>query len=204
MFVRSKMNVPVKYFKGANCILLKPNTVSYVDEMKVSAKELKDCYGSRIDIISAQVLEDIVKGSPDVMKDVAETKELLEKQESAQEVVKAVSNKPVRNDINDDFINDLLDQIEEETKVQEDQAAKKAEEEAKAKAEEEAAKKAKLEAEAKAKAEEAARIKAEAARLKAEEAKAEEVKKMTPPAPVKKSSTKARASRRNAKKKSES
>ena len=59
MFVKSKMSIPVKYYKGADCIILKPNTVTFVEDTKVTPKELKDCYGGRIDIIAgAPVIED--------------------------------------------------------------------------------------------------------------------------------------------------
>lgn len=52
MFVKSKMSIPVKYYKGSDCIVLKPNTVTFVEDTKVTAKELKDCYGERIDIVT--------------------------------------------------------------------------------------------------------------------------------------------------------
>ena len=40
--VKSKMNIPAKYYKGSDCIVLKPNTVTFVEDTKVTAKELKD------------------------------------------------------------------------------------------------------------------------------------------------------------------
>jgi len=52
MFVRSKMNDPVKYRKGGHTVIIKPMTVTLVDSLKITAKDLKDCYGERIEILT--------------------------------------------------------------------------------------------------------------------------------------------------------
>lgn len=52
MFVKNKATVDFKYRKGDYVAVLKAGTVSQVDETKVSAKELIDCYGQRISVIS--------------------------------------------------------------------------------------------------------------------------------------------------------
>jgi hypothetical protein len=48
MFVRSLMDRDVVYRKGGFDWVIKAGTVTYVDENKVSAKEIKGLYGSRI------------------------------------------------------------------------------------------------------------------------------------------------------------
>ena len=60
MFVKSNMAKEVKYNKSKGSIVLKPNTVTYVDDNLVSAKELKDCYGDRISIMSRSLVERII------------------------------------------------------------------------------------------------------------------------------------------------
>ena len=52
MFVRSKMNIPVTYRKGGHAVIIKPMTVTLVDSLKITAKDLKDCYGERIEILT--------------------------------------------------------------------------------------------------------------------------------------------------------
>lgn len=95
MFVKSKMSIPVKYYKGSNCILIKPNTITYVEDGKISAKELRDCYGQRIEIISG------------VMAEV--TPEKLER--DTTEVI---------GDIDDSFIEDVLNEIDNEEENEEE------------------------------------------------------------------------------------
>ena len=61
MFVKSSMPVPVKYNKSTGSIELKPKTVTYVDENIISANELLACYGNRISILPAELVEEIIK-----------------------------------------------------------------------------------------------------------------------------------------------
>ena len=61
MFVKSSMSVPVRYNKSTGSIELKPKTVTYVDENIISANELLACYGSRISILPAELVEEIIK-----------------------------------------------------------------------------------------------------------------------------------------------
>ena len=49
MFVKNLIDRELTY---RNKVTLKPNTVTYVDDALVSAVELKDAYGERIEIIS--------------------------------------------------------------------------------------------------------------------------------------------------------
>ena len=54
------MSKDVKYSKSTGAIVIKANTVTYVDDNLVTAKELKDCYGSRISIMSPELVEEII------------------------------------------------------------------------------------------------------------------------------------------------
>ena len=54
MFVKSNMEKDKKYYKSTGAIILKANTITYVDDNLVTAKELKDCYGDRITIMSQE------------------------------------------------------------------------------------------------------------------------------------------------------
>ena len=119
------MDRDVKYAKSTGAILIKANTVTFVDDNLVTAKELKDCYGSRITIMSQENVDQYVG-------------------ELANTGVSAV----------DDFLNGKTEELPEGTeeigeaevlKLQEEaekqaaaEAARKAEEERLAKAEEEA------------------------------------------------------------------
>ena len=57
MFVKSNMNSDVKYRKSTGTILIKAKTVTFVDDNLVTAKELKDCYGDRIYIMSQELVD---------------------------------------------------------------------------------------------------------------------------------------------------
>lgn len=103
MFVKSKMSIPVKYYKGADCIIIKPNTVTYVDEAKVTAQELRNCYGQRIDIISIESVGQIAK-------EKAVTKETLDKVEPKKDVVL----KERTEDLTMKSLNKILDEIDDE------------------------------------------------------------------------------------------
>ena len=81
MFVKNKEKIDFKYRKGTYLAVLKAMTVSYVDETKVSAKDLLDCYGQRIDIISRDLAVEI---APHVTK--------VEKEEYVPFMYKSYSN----------------------------------------------------------------------------------------------------------------
>ena len=61
MFVKSNMEVAVKYNKGNNFIEIKPMTVTYIKDGLVTPKELTDCYGQRIIILSNDQAEDVIE-----------------------------------------------------------------------------------------------------------------------------------------------
>ncbi len=73
MFVKSNMSREVKYRKSKGIVVLKPGTVTFVDDNIVTAKELKDCYGDRINIMSRETVERyIVETAPKVEEDIVE------------------------------------------------------------------------------------------------------------------------------------
>ena len=61
MFVRSLMSKDVIYRKGGLSLVIKAGTSTYVDENKVSAKELKSLYGDRV-VISTRDGIELAKG----------------------------------------------------------------------------------------------------------------------------------------------
>ena len=65
------MGRDVKYSKSTGAILIKANTVTLIDDNLVTAKELKDCYGDRITIMSQEAVDQFVgelanTGNPEV------------------------------------------------------------------------------------------------------------------------------------------
>ena len=127
MFVRSLMSKDVIYRKGGLSLVIKAGTSTYVDENKVSAKELKSLYGDRV-VISTRDGIELVKELP---------KPIFVKKEEKKPVI-----------LNEDLIEDVIAQIEAEEKAKKEaeEKAKKLEEKIKAeeikkKAEEEKAKK---------------------------------------------------------------
>ena len=86
MFVKNKATIDFKYRKNGYLATLKAGEVSYVDDSKVCAKELRDCYGQRIDIIS---LDPVI-------------------QEGHRDKVETVK----KEELNDSFIEKVLGEIE--------------------------------------------------------------------------------------------
>ena len=99
MFVKNKATVDFKYRKGDYVAVLKAGTVSQVDETKVSAKELIDCYGQRISVISL-----------DNIPEPAAPKFTAPKAPAATNKVATVK----KEELNDQFIDKILGEIKEE------------------------------------------------------------------------------------------
>ena len=57
MFIRSRMEKDVTYRRKGHVWLIKANSVTFIDENKVTANELKSLYGSRIEVISRDTLD---------------------------------------------------------------------------------------------------------------------------------------------------
>lgn len=101
MFVKSKMSIPVKYHKNSKCYIIKPNTITYIDDVKVSPKELLDCYGQRIEIISSKMAQDYQPQKEEPIKEQPK----LEKR---------------KEDLTDDSLAEILKQVESELKEKEE------------------------------------------------------------------------------------
>lgn len=108
MFVKNKEKIDFNYRKSGYLAVLKAESVTYVDETKITAKELKDCYGQRIDIISREL-----------------ALEIAPKVEEAKKAEKNVAPKKVetvkKEDLNDSFIEKILGEIEGEDKVKKEE-----------------------------------------------------------------------------------
>ena len=121
MFVRSLMSKDVTYRKGGLSLIIKAGTSTYVDENKVSAKELKSLYGDRV-VISTRDGIELAKELP---------KPIFVKKEEKKPVV-----------LNEDLIEDVIAQIEAEEKAKKEAEEKAKKLEEKIKAEEKAKKEA--------------------------------------------------------------
>ena len=104
MFVRSLMSKDVIYRKGGLSLVIKAGTSTYVDENKVSAKELKSLYGDRV-VISTRDGIELAKELP---------KPIFVKKEEKKPVV-----------LNEDLIEDVIAQIEAEEKAKKEAETKK-------------------------------------------------------------------------------
>lgn len=88
MFVRSRIDKPLIFRKGGRAWTLKPHAVTLINDPTVTAKEIKGCYGSRVEVISEegtyvapketrQVPKNVVKSKVDV-KPVSKSKKVDE------------------------------------------------------------------------------------------------------------------------------
>ena len=172
MFVKSSMGRDVKYSKSTGAILIKANTVTLIDDNLVTAKELKDCYGDRITIMSQEAVDQFVgelanTGNPEVDAFLnGETEQIPEGTEEIDEA-------------------EALQLEAEAKKAEEERLAKEAEEVKKAEEE-------RLAKEAEAKAAEEAKIKAEKEAEEAKKAEEDKGEDKTPRTLTKKSSAKSK------------
>ena len=143
MFVKSNMDVLVKYNKGNDFIEIKPMTVTYIRDGLVTPKELMDCYGQRIVILSNDQVERVIEEQ--VIDN--EIEKFEKKEEVAGSKIKdpegAEGEEANTGDADvDDFLNGKTDVVPEGTEeITEEEALKlKAQADAEAKAKEEAEK----------------------------------------------------------------
>lgn len=101
MFVRNRENTPLVYRRRDYRLELKPNTVTYVDDSKVSADELKKFYGSRIDIVGEEV-------APEVKKPI-----IVETTMMKEEVKKPVKKDAVvdKKALNDNLLESIMAEV---------------------------------------------------------------------------------------------
>lgn len=128
------MEVAVKYNKGNDFIEIKPMTVTYIKDGLVTPKELTDCYGQRIIILSNNQVEDVIE------EQVVDNE--IEKLENKEEVDNTPAEANTGDEEVDDFLNGKTDVVPEGTEeITEEEALKlKAQADAEAKAKEEAEK----------------------------------------------------------------
>ena len=109
MFVRSKMNIPVVYRKGGYSWTINPLTTTYIDETKVTAKELKACYGNRIDVMSLD--NECAVPMVEAPKPVKEEKKV----------------EPFTEELDEQLIDNILEEIEAEIKTETEQVTEETE-----------------------------------------------------------------------------
>lgn len=109
MFIRSRMEKDVIYRRKGGVWVIKAGSVTFVDENKVTARELKSLYGSRIEIISRDKLESGEEKIP-VKKEVR----LVENKREAQ-------IKPEKKPLDETLIKDILTEIKDEIPVKKDE-----------------------------------------------------------------------------------
>lgn len=146
MFVKSSMPVPVRYNKSTGFIELKPKTVTYVDENIISANELLACYGNRISILPAELVEEIIKEEAEKVNEESaedleidttldEGKEEDEGNEGTDEANEGDEANTGDKDV-DDFLNGKTDVVPDGTTEITEEEALKLKEEADKKAKE--------------------------------------------------------------------
>ena len=81
------MDREVRYHKSTGSIILKPNTVTYVDDSLVTAKELTDCYGNRISVMSKELVEEYIANAAPVEVEDEVLEDELEENDSDEGVI---------------------------------------------------------------------------------------------------------------------
>ena len=81
------MSREVVYHKSRGSIVLKPGTVTFVDDNLVTVKELKDCYGDRINIMSRETVEKYIVETAPQVEEIKELEAVREPQEEVTEEV---------------------------------------------------------------------------------------------------------------------
>ena len=133
MFVKSNMSREVTYHKSRGSIVLKPGTVTFVDDNLVTAKELKDCYGDRINIMSRETVEKYIVETAPQVEEIKEPEVISEPQEEV-EVTGGAAPAEVKeedlisntgNEEIDAFLNGETDEVPEGTvEISEEEALK--------------------------------------------------------------------------------
>lgn len=74
MFVRSRIDKPLIFRKGGRAWTLKPHAVTLINDPTVTAKEIKGCYGSRVEVISEEGTYTAPREARQVPKNVVKSK----------------------------------------------------------------------------------------------------------------------------------
>lgn len=102
MFVRSRMEKDVIYRRKGGVWVIKAGSVTFIDENKVTARELKSLYGSRIEIISRDKLSD------------EEAKIPVKKETKIVENKRKMKIESGKKPLDEALINDILTEIQDE------------------------------------------------------------------------------------------
>ena len=114
MFVRSRVDKPMVFRKNGKSWTLNPYAVTLIDDSAVTAKELKGCYGSRIEIISN---EESYKGSQEgrqPIKNVLKYKQEPHKKYTVLESSKEVIKKALDSKKSAKSLDDILAEVNKE------------------------------------------------------------------------------------------
>ena len=112
MFVRSRMDKPMTFRKGGKSWVIKPHSMTLIDDPAVTAKEIKGCYGSRVEVISDETSRGGHEGGQ-IVKNVVKSK--IEKS-----IIKKVEPKKIDEKSLDDIlaqVNKELEEIDDNKKV---------------------------------------------------------------------------------------
>lgn len=105
MFVRSRIDKPLVFRKGGRAWVLKPHAITLIDDPKVTATEIKGCYGSRVDVISNEGTYVSHSTPRQVVQNVVKSK-------VEAPVKKAEVSKPKK--VDEKSLDDLLDEVNKE------------------------------------------------------------------------------------------
>ena len=116
MFVKSNMGKEVRYNKKGNSIVLKPKAITYIaDSLGITPKDLMDCYGDRITIMSQKLIEQVIK------EECAKVPSPAEEPKATEPELPQATEEPKANESE-------TDEVEvKEPKVEEPEATKEAE-----------------------------------------------------------------------------
>lgn len=108
MFVRSRIDKPLTFRKGGRAWTIKPHSVTLIDDPTVTAREIKGCYGSRVDVISDEGTYSSSQEGRQTAKHVIKYKgEQVKKVESVKKI-----EKPKKLD--EKSLDDILAQVNKE------------------------------------------------------------------------------------------
>ena len=117
MFVRSRLSKDIVYRKRGKSWVIKAGTVTYIDENQVTAKELRELYSTRIEIISMDKLESMEINIP--VKEEVKKEEIKKVQiEKSKPVISNTKPVVTKKHKEDDVIDRLLAEIKDEVKIE--------------------------------------------------------------------------------------
>lgn len=126
MFVRNRENIDFKYRKRGKCVVLKANTVTFIEDTFATPEELRSCYGQRIEVISKDFEDKAVNSvNKNEIKKVVEVQQDNVIDNLLAEVEKELKEEEDKKQIKEvkDFLEGNTDKLPEGTKeIEEDEA----------------------------------------------------------------------------------